>query len=363
MPVIIPTTKEIKDQIVNDIESKINQTVPLLPKAFIRIFAAALAGVFTLTYKFGLWIYNQIFPQTADDQALNYLGERINVIRKSATQAILEAEDTGTNGTLIPAGTQYISSNQVVYITQSDVTITGGIAVLSLLSLRSGEIGNLANGSTLNIVSPIANVDGIATVTDILTEGEDEENTEDYRDRVMERYQRRPQGGALVDYVIWAKEVAGITRAFAFRVSPGFVSVYPIEDNNPSGRIPSQAKLDEVQDYITDPTRKPLQATIFTVAMTEVLFIIEISNLAPDTQEIRDAIDTNIEEFLFTRQPRQFIDEEDPKDIISESLLISIAIQSGAQTLDLVLKKGSTPLESYQLANNELALLDQVIYL
>lgn len=363
MPINIRTTEEIKDQIVSDIESNINQTVPLLPKAFVRVYASALAGVFTLMYKFGLWIFEQIFPQTADELALTLLGERVNVFRKGSTQAVLEATETGVNGTSIPTGTTYVGSNQIVYRVQVGQTIVGGVATLSLLALTSGEIGNLAIGSTLSISQSIPNIDGIATVTAISTEGEDQESIELYRDRVMLRYQERPQGGSLIDYRTWAKEVEGITRAFAFRVSPGFVTVYPIEDTNPVSRIPSAAKLSEVDTYINDPARRPLQATVFVTAMDEVEFNVEISNLSPDTSTIRDAIDANTEAFLLSRQPKQFVDEQNPKNVISETLLISIATQSGAQSLDLVLKNGITTVSSYTLANNELAKLGTVTYL
>jgi hypothetical protein len=40
---------------------------------------------------------------------------------------------------------------------------------------------------------------------------------ETWRARVMERYYWIPQGGADPDYVIWAKEIAGITRAWTLR--------------------------------------------------------------------------------------------------------------------------------------------------
>ncbi|MCD3114262.1 phage baseplate protein, partial [Salmonella enterica subsp. enterica serovar Enteritidis] len=49
---------------------------------------------------------------------------------------------------------------------------------------------------------------------DTLTGGADTEEPETWRARVMERYYWIPQGGADPDYVIWAKEIAGITRAW-----------------------------------------------------------------------------------------------------------------------------------------------------
>jgi uncharacterized phage protein gp47/JayE len=230
------------------------------------------------------------------------------------------------------------------------------------LALESGEAGNLQAGETLNIVSAIPDVDGVATVSSITTEAEDQETLEEYRARVIERYQKRPQGGALIDYNIWAREVPGITRSFSYRVDPGFIAVYPIEDGGAT-RIPSAAKLAEVDAYINDPSRRPLQALTVVAAMTEVVFNVDISNLIPDTTDIRAEIEQNVEEFLLSRQPQQFLNEQNLKNVISEATMISIAIQSGAQSLDLVLKQDTTPVSSYTLGNNELAILGSVTFL
>ncbi|MXC98354.1 baseplate J/gp47 family protein, partial [Escherichia coli] len=54
-------------------------------------------------------------------------------------------------------------------------------------------------------------------VPDTLTGGFDTEDLETWRARVIERYYWTPQGGADGDYVVWAKEVPGITRAWTYR--------------------------------------------------------------------------------------------------------------------------------------------------
>lgn len=363
MPISIPTTEETKDNIITNVESKINQTIPLLPVSFIRTFASALAGIFTLVYKSILWKTRQIFPQSADETFLKLIGERINVFIKAATQSVLAAEDTGVNGTVIPANTQYISTNQTVYVTQADATVTAGVATLSLLSLTAGSIGNLPDGSELNIAASIANIDGVATVTGTTTAGIDKEDLEDYRARVMEQFQKRPQGGAIPDYTSWAKEVAGITRAFAFRTAPNVVSVYPLQDDDLITRIPDQTKLDEVLDYINEPNRKPLEVLLNVPAMSELEFNVEISSLIPDTTEIRATIDENIEQYLFERQPQQYADEQNLKNTISEAQVITIIAQSGGVSFTVVVKLIATPITLYELAYYQLAVLGTVTYL
>lgn len=357
MPVSISTTKEIRDKIVNDVESAIGQTIPFLPKAFIRVLAAALAGGLTLLYKFAAWVARQIFPQTSDREQLKKSGELVNVNEKTASQAVEEFLATGIDPTIIKAGFQWVGKNQVTYSTVSDVSISGGVATIQGKALESGSIGNLNIDDEVQAVSPEPGIDNVAIVTGEITQGEDVEDLENYRDRTVERYQRKPQGGAEIDYIIWQKEVPGVTRAFAFITSPGIVTMYPLVDNDPGGRIPDQAKLDEVEDYVKTPGRAPLQArdNLITAAMTERIFSIEITNLIPDTQTAKDAIEAEIETYLLAREPVQFPDQIDKKNTISEAELTSVAVQAGGQSFDLVLKLDAGVITSYTLLFNELA--------
>lgn len=364
----IPTTTEIYNRIVGDIETAIGQTTPLLPKAFNRVIALALAGVFTILYKYGQWVLKQIFTITQDSDSLELKGDQYDIPRKDATAAVLTATFTGDNGTSIPAETQFRgNANGLLYSVLSGLTIAGGVASGDVKCLSTGEAGNLVAGSEITILKPISGLDNQATIDATVTEGEDQEDIEDYRGRIQDREKLPPQGGALVDYVAWAKEVAGITRAFAFAnrevstIPPGYVSVYPIQDNDPVSRIPSTAKLQEVQDYIDDPTRAPLQVVIINVwPMSEVVFNITVTDLEPNTTEIKDLFAENIEQFLLDREPQQYENQVDLKSVISRSGVEAVYINSGAQSVTLAIDVGAGPIESYELSHDELAKLGTI---
>lgn len=362
----IPTTEEINDRIISDIESSISQSTPLMFKAFSRVLAFALAGVFTILYKFGQWAIKQIFTITQDDDSLELKGDQYDIARTAAVAAELTAGFTGDNGTVIPAGQQFRGdSNGFLYSLQSALEIAGGVAVGNLLCLTSGELSNLVNGSTLTILQPIAGLDNQATISATVTEGEDQESIENYRARISEREKTPPQGGSLVDYILWAKEVAGITRAFAWghrevpAIAEGRIFVYPLNDGEAS-RIPSAPKLTEVQEYIDDPTRAPMQVVIINVsAMTEVVFDIDVSALDPDTAAIQAAFAENVESYLLEREPQQFVDQLDVKNVISRSGIEAIYINSGAQSVTLTLSDGGI-VEDTTLLFNELAILGTI---
>ena len=361
----IPTTKEINDRIISDIESKIGQSTPFFAKAFNIILAKALSGVFTILYKFGQWAVKQIFTITQDADSLAQKGDQYKIPRKVATAAILTAGLTGDNGKIILAGKQFRGdSNGLLYSLQSTLEVAGGVASGDFLCLTAGALGNLVNGLKLTILQPISGLDNQATVTATVTEGEDQESIEDYRARISEREKTPPQGGSLVDYILWAKEVAGITRAFAYghreesAIPEGYVSVYPLNDDEAS-RIPSAPKLTEVQEYIDDPTRAPMQVAVINVpAMTEQEFDIDVTDLDPNTAAIRNAFAENVEAYLLEREPQQFIDQLNIKNVISRAGIEAIYIASGAQsvtlTIDLV---GTGVVEDYTLLYYELAKL------
>ncbi len=362
----IPTTEEINDRIISDIESSTGQSTPLMAKALNRVLAFALSGVFTILYKFGQWAIKQIFTITQDDDSLELKGDQYDIARKVAVAAELTAGFTGDNDMAIPAGQQFRgNSNGLLYSVQSALTIAGGVASGDVLCLTSGEDSNLVNGSTITILQPIAGLDNQATITATRTEGEDQEALEDYRVRISEREKTPPQGGSLVDYILWAKEVAGITRAFAWghrevpAITEGYVYVYPVNDGEAS-RIPSAPKLTEVQEYIDDPTRAPMQVVLINVpAMDEVVFDIDVSALDPDTAAIKAAFAENVEAYLLEREPQQFTDQLDIKNVISRSGIEAIYINSGAQSVTLTLSDGGI-VEDSTLLFNELAILGTI---
>lgn len=359
----IPTTQEIKDNIINNIEQDINQTTPLLAKAFNRVLATALAGAITLLYKFGSWVFDQIFTTTQDLESLRKEGEEIGVIYKDAIQAELVAEVTGIASSTLQAGTQFVNAaNGLVYATLSAATILPTETTISVdvLCLTAGFAGNLADSTVISLISPLTNFNDDAVILSTTVLGSDAELPDDYRQRILQAKQRKPQGGAIADYVGWALEVADITRAFAFNTSPGTVTVYTLTDNLPA-RIPTAPKLAEVQAYLEDPIRKPLNDTVIAGLFTEVEFDVTITNLIPNTAEVKETIEENITQFLLEREPKQYDDQVNPKNIISESNLINVAIESGAESLDLLLEESAIPITSYILNDNEVAKLGSIV--
>lgn len=360
----IPTIADIRDQIITSIEAKIGQTTPVAPKAFFRVLATALAGVISLFYRVARWGYDQIFPQTADDESLVKIGQNYGVIRKSPVSAVLTATATGDNGVSINSGTLWTYGN-FVFSQVSTVTISGGTAMISVTALTAGSSSNVSTSEKISLVTPIAGVARDATVTGTATQGEDIEDIEDFRVRVITRLSTRPQGGAVPDYVLWALEVPGIVKAFAFRTTPSptsaTVSVYTLQSLT-SNRIPDSSKLLEVKTYLNSPERKPLCTEVLAPPMTEKVLNFTISSVFPDTSPIRAAIENSISSYLLKAFPKQYADELFSTSIVSLSELYKEASSAGATIISMTMRLDGavSDIISYTLDESEIIKLGTI---
>lgn len=352
--ITIPTVSQIRDQIITDIEGKLGQTIPALPKAFFRVLATALAGVMALLYRFGAWIYAQIFPQTADDEALILIGGQYGIVRSPAVAAVLELDATGASDTVIPGGTLW-QNGGTVYQQTAGVSIVLGVATVEVLALTTGDATNQIDGATLSLVTPIAGVDTDATVAATITTGEDVEDLETYRARIIQRLQQRPQGGATPDYISWAGEVAGIVKAFAFNSGPGTVVVYPLISLTGT-RLPGAPKLAEVQAYLEDPIRRPLCATVTADYMTERVLDITATSIQPDNADTRAAIESAWTAYLLRAYPVQYLDESNQTAVVSLSGLYAEAMGAGAKSITITMEIDGVPgaIAAYTLLDSEI---------
>ena len=273
MSLTTPTTKDISDNIVAQLEASLGQAIPLLPKSFLRVLSKVLAGVFVLLYKYGGFMFLQMFVQTASASATTVNGKEVIPLvfwgrligvgdPVAATSAELLIDVTVETQTgVLPSGTQLVSTdNGVTYLTIGAVLLDASTVQATVRAASdqsggdgSGTIGNLEPGAVLSFANPLANVARSTTVNTQLVTGADAESTEAYRQRVIDRFQKRPQGGAYSDYEQWGEEAAGIINVYPYTGSPGQVDVYSEATTESSGSpdgIPTTAQLQSVLDLI-----------------------------------------------------------------------------------------------------------------
>jgi uncharacterized phage protein gp47/JayE len=222
------TSSEISALVISQLETALSTSIPLLPKAFLRILAKVIGGIFVLLYEYIGFVLLQLFVKTATDdeisvgtrkiRPLSAWGELVGIYRGAGQATDLEIEITvlSQGGTLVSGTTLINTATQKTYQILGNVSLNSATKTAVVRCTEYGEIGNVDDDSTLNFVSPPASVEKTVTVTDTDTEGVDEELVEDFRERIIARWAARPQGGAYADYFDWCRAVPGVKNAYPY---------------------------------------------------------------------------------------------------------------------------------------------------
>jgi uncharacterized phage protein gp47/JayE len=295
-----PTLGELITRIQADFVSRMELEGAVLRRAVVRILSVVLAGAVHMLYGRIEYLAKELFADLATGRFLERIASLFGIYRSAAEFAVGHVAVTGTNGTLIPAGTVLRRSDGAQYTTSGDITVSSGTANLPVGAVLAGAAGDADSGVVFTFESPLAGVSATATVTSAgIIGGADTESDDSLRARLLVRLRTPPQGGAEADYVAWALEVPGVTRVW---VTPradgaGTVRVRFVRDDD-ADFIPSAGEVTAVQDYIDE--RRPVTAAVTVSAPTvnEWSFLIL---LTPDTAAIRAAVEAELED-LFQRE-------------------------------------------------------------
>jgi len=314
MPFERPAIKTIKERIEKGIEARLFGKVALLRNAVLRIMARVFAGAIHGNYGYLQFIAKQLFVTTAEKEYLNRHGRMWGVDRRPGSFAIGTAIFAGVDGTVIPENTRVQNEDGIEYGTTTIATITGGTASIIVQAIQSGEEGNYVRPNPpipifLQIVAPISGVNDEIQVDGDITGGEDAEDDETYRARILQRIQKIPTGGSAADYVRWATEYPGVERAWCYPLAKGPGTVSVVFTASGSDPVPSAALLSDVLAYIT--ARKPVTADLFvesitdyngTPGTTELSFYIKLPS-TQNTNDYQTVIRKNLETLFLPHKP------------------------------------------------------------
>lgn len=297
MPFQRPTLAEIVERTSADVATRMG-VGPLLARAPLSVLARVLAGAAHLLHGHLDWIARQVLPDTAEAAELERHASIYGITRKPAIAAIGTANFRGNAGVLVPAGTRLRRADGVEFLTVGAHTISGASVVIDVAAAVGGVAGNSPGGTQLTVVLPIAGLSSPGSVTSRgLSGGLDEEDDDDLRARLLARIKQPPAGGNAADYVAWATEVNGVTRAWAYPESMGIgtVGLSFVTDDDPGGAIPNPTKVAEVSTYIQ--ARRPVTARVFVFAPTPLALDLEIQ-IEPDTAELRLAVEESLRDLI-----------------------------------------------------------------
>ena len=333
MSLITPKVKDVSDNIISQQELSLNQTIPLVPKSFSRVLSKTLSGLFILLYKYGGFMFLQMFVKTASGSDTTILGITVNPLKfwgrligvgdpVEATYAELVIDITVEvlSGSL-PSGTQLVNSNNgVTYITIGSVLLNASTVQATIRAASdqnggggAGIIGNLNVSDIVSFANPLANVARNAVVASQTVTGADAEDIEVYRQRIIDRFQKRPQGGAYADYQEWGEEAAGIINVYPYTGDPGQVNVYceaTVASSGSADGIPTAAQLTSVLDLINYDvdglaSRRNANAFVNALAIARTGFDVTVTGITgvADLATVQADITTAVEEYFLSVEP------------------------------------------------------------
>jgi uncharacterized phage protein gp47/JayE len=210
------------------------------------------------------------FVVTAARPWLLMHGNQHGIPVKLATKATGFITVNGTPGTVVPAGTVLsteapagLVSNR--FSTDADLTLdANGVGTVGITAALAGSGGSVPVGT---ITLMLTHVPGVTSISNDLplTDGEDDEDTEVYRARVLFRLQNPASSGNMADHIAWAMSEPGVGADAVVPVEfgPGTVSNYVITS---AGLPAPQALLDRIQLSVAPPWVMAFEAETLTVA-------------------------------------------------------------------------------------------------
>ncbi|WP_312643984.1 baseplate J/gp47 family protein [Hydrogenoanaerobacterium sp.] len=171
-----------------------------------------------------------------------------NITRKKGTKAQAVLTIKGTDGTRIPAGTIFTTTDGLQFITVADAVLSSGLATVLA---EAQEVGAQYNVEADKITQQYVSIPGVTSVTNTaaVKGGTDPESDESLVNRLDAYRKKPPTSGNEYHYEQWALEVNGVGAARIFPAAHGGGTVKVL---------------------IAGPDRKPVDSVVVTACAEHI---------------------------------------------------------------------------------------------
>lgn len=347
-----PTLPQLITTIRSDILTRLaaDSTLAALRRTDAEVYGRVQAAAVHTVYGYIDYLARNLLPDLADEDWLTRHANMKRCPRKAATFAAgFVRWDVATDGIPIPAGVIIQRDDLTSFTTTAKATSAGGILRVPVICNTAGKAGNTDDGLAMRLVSPITGLTS-AGVADSIQSGADVEDLEVWRARVIERWYWTPQGGADGDYEVWAKEVAGITRAWTYRHWSGRGTVgVMVANSDLINPIPNAATVAAVKAYI-EPLAPVAGADIYIFAPVAHTVNFQI-RLNPDTTAVRYAVEAELQSMMLR--------DGVPEGVLKPSRISeSISIATGEHSHTLV-----SPVADITIAKGEVGVVGTISWI
>lgn len=341
MPFQRPNLQDLINRNITDLETRLPATDARLRYSLLGAIAHMQAGATHSLHGHLDWNAKQLLPVTAEEEYQALWASIWGKHRQAATFASGNIIATGTDGSIIPAGSQWQRFDEELFISTAEATISAGTATVPVIAVTIGENGNTDASRTLQITTPLVGVNStVAVDSNGLTGGSDIETDESLLSRLLERIQAPPHGGTADDYVNWTLEVPGVTRAWCYPlvdasgvIAAGMVTVRFMMDDTYSDGIPLAGDISTIQSHLN--SQAPAVATVVVVAPTPKPLDMVVA-LNPNTVDVQAAVEWEIKSLLLRSTAPGGL-------ILLSKISEAISIAAGEVDHDIVSINGLTP--------------------
>ena len=295
-----PTRSDLISRDKDDLNGRMPGADSRLRRSTVNALATMHGGALDGAYGYLDYIADQVFPDSADDLHLPRIASFWGVTPKAPTAASGPAASTGTNGTPLPSGSVLQRGDGESYATTALATVAGGAITVNVQAVDPGSAGDCDAGGVLSLVSPVDGVASQFTVGEAsVAGGFDAETMPELLARLEQRVQNPPQGGGPGDYVGWALQMPGVTRAWEYPLWMGLgtVGLAFVLDDRPD-IFPLDADVAAMQAWLE--SFAPVTAVPVAFAPTPLVVNFTLS-VTPNTSPVQTAVEAELADF-FSRQ-------------------------------------------------------------
>ena len=292
MPWTEPTLKQLVQEAQQDLSNRLLDGRPLEPNSVLAVLAATLAGGERQMYYFLAWAFKQCFPDTAEGEFMARWAAVWHLLRKPSAPASGLVLVAGLPGTVVPESAVVQTDDGLQSFTLAGGALPAGMGEMTLEmeaeSIAPGAAGNLAAGTELSLVSPVAGLNSRVIVGgNGLAGGTDLEDDESLRARLLKRLREPPHGGSRTDYEQWALQVPGVINALCFPEYSGLGTVGVAVWGEVDDPVLPETVVHRAYEHILPLA--PVTAGPGLIVFTPEPLAVDITvRLAPDTPQVRE---------------------------------------------------------------------------
>lgn len=225
------TTENLKKETLAEIEPATG--VSSMAGSYADATVGPLCQAVSRLYKALPGVLSMLFVDESSGRFLDLVGgDYFDLTRREGTKARCSVTLTGKAGTVVNAGTVFLTAEGLEFVLLSAVTI--GAAGTAVGELEAAEVGSAYNIQPDSLTQMYVNLTGLESYENSQGEGgTDRESDLALYTRIDEARKRPDTSGNGWDYRSWALEVPGVGEAKVVELpqGPGTVGVTVIDSN------------------------------------------------------------------------------------------------------------------------------------